>query len=237
MNTQTTKSQFKIEIKSLRHSFSPEERAEIGASLAREIGHHRSVEADFDQVKADYKAQLAKIDAQINDLSTNLMNGFDIRPERCVVIFRPEDKKKDYFLERDMIADAPAEGEPRKEIPPVATEEMTPDDFQQELLQAESKFDKREEIALFPSTPDDYGTLVVGRFAGKWFSALRIKVGKQKLEERLDSEQKAFKQRGDAIQRAGKRALEWFKETMKEHAKGFQDPIAQAVAAQLERAE
>lgn len=228
-----TENQFKIEVRSLRHNFTPQEKADIGASLAREIGTHRSVEADFDQVKADYKAKLAKIDAQINDLSTNLMNGFDIRPERCIVIFRPQDKKKDYYLESVVTE----EGKLLIGEKPLATEDMTPQDFQAELIEAESKFEHREEIALFPPAEGDFGTLIVGKFGGKWFSALRIVIGKQKLEERLDSEQKSYKKRSDAVQRGGKRALDWLEETLKDHAKGFMDPIGNAIAAHLERVE
>jgi hypothetical protein len=212
-------------VKSVKHTFSSEERNQIGGDLARAIGGLRGIEAEFDQVKASYKAKTAEAEAKIDSLSTNLINGFEMRNKPCVVVFRPAAKKKDFYLPDDPID------------LPVLTEDMTRDDFQTELIQAESKFDLREEIQLFQSTETDSGILVVGRFASKWFSALRVKVGKLALEERLDSEQRAFKLRPDAVSHAVKRVSEWAKANMKEHARGFQDSFQKVIEAHQERTE
>jgi hypothetical protein len=212
-------------VKSVKHTFTPSERGGLGDDLARAIGALRGVETEFDGIKASYKAKTAEVEARIDGLSTNLINGFDMRNERCVVVFRPKDKKKDFFLEGD-----------KTEIP-ILVEDMTRDDFQAELIQAESKFDLREEIQLFQATETDNGVLVVGRFVSKWFSALRVKIGKLTLEERLDSEQRSFKLRPDAVSHAIKRVNQWASENLKEHSKGFQDSFKAVVDAHKERSE
>lgn len=216
----------KFEIKNIKHEFSEPERNQIGGDLARTIAALRGIQNDFDNVKAGFKAKITASEAQIDNLSTSLMNGFEMRNTRCRVEFRAQDREKDFFLEDAKEGDAPA-----------LTEAMTPADFQADLLQAESKFDSRDEIALFQRTEQDNGSLVVGRFAGKWFSALRVKIGTLKLDERLDSEQKCFKLRQDAVRVAIKRVKDWAKENLKEHAKGFEASFDGVIEAHKERAE
>lgn len=226
----------KVEVKNVKHIFTEPERNQIGGDLARAIAGLRGTQAEFDQVKASYKARTTESEARIDNLSTSLMNGFDMRNEKCVVIYRPQDRKKDYYLERDWKewTDA-ATGEFIGA--PIQTEDMTADDFQAELIQAESKFDNREEIDLFSPTGTDRGVLVIGRFAGKWFGALRVTIGKISLSERLDSEQRSFKERPDAVAHGVKRATQWAKDNMKEHAKGFEESFRAVAEAHKERAE
>jgi hypothetical protein len=230
----------KIEVKNVKHIFSQEERAQIGADLARAIATARGVAAEFDQVQASFKSRTAAADAQIDGLATDTQNGFRYQNERCVVVYRPNDRKKDYFIERiySEAANIAEQSASKIELPtPVLIEDMNAADFQAELIQAESKFDSREEIQLFQPTEVDRGVLVVGRFAKKWFSALRVTIGKLTLEERLDSEQRNFKARPDAVAHAVKRVREWAKENLKEHAEGFDDSFSAVVEAHKERAE
>lgn len=223
MNTPATKT----ETKTVRHDFTPDERNEIGSDLARAIATARDVESEFDNVKASYKAKLTSAEARIGSLSTSLMNGFELRATKCRVVYRPKDRKKDFFK-----VDGP------EDAAPVLTEDMEAEDYAQDLIQAEAKFEVREEIQLFAPAAGSVGTLVVGRFCGRWYSALRITVGHSKIEERLDSEQKSVKARWDAVRMAGKRAMEWLGETLgAESAKGFKDPINTAVEAHREREE
>jgi hypothetical protein len=216
----------KIEVKYIKHTFSSEEKNTLGQNLARAFSDRRGKEAEFDQVKAHFKSEIAEKDARIENLSTSLVNGFDMRNESCVVILAPEQKKKFFYLEAGF---NPAE--PRE---PALVEEMTPADFQQELLEAESKFEKREEIALFQATDGAFGAVVVGTFNGRWYSALRIHVGRHEIMERLDTEQKGFKNRHDAVARAAKLASEWFKEKFKADAKGFEQPMLDAIAPHVQ---
>jgi hypothetical protein len=114
---------------------------------------------------------------------------------------------------------------------------MTAADFQQELIEAEAKFDAREEIELFKPAEGDRGILVVGRLAGRWFSALRVKIGKLELSERLDAEQKSVKERPAAVALAVKRFNAWAKDNLKDLAAGFADSANTVAEAHKERAE
>jgi hypothetical protein len=118
------------------------------------------------------------------------------------------------------------------------SEVMTPADFQAELIEAEAKFELREEIPLFTPANDDNGTLIVGRFGKKWYAALRVKIGTRILGERLDSEQPASKERFDAVKRGCKRFNDWLNANLgADGAKGFQNGIADVLAKNKERDE
>lgn len=230
----------KIEVKNVKHSFTFAERDELGGDLARALAGLRGVEAEFDQIKASFKAKITEFEARIDRLSTDRMNGFVMRDERCVVMYRPKDREKDYLLERDVLAWVENKSGPAKSGPaPVVllTEKMTEADFQAELIEAESIFDHQSKIDVFPPAGADQGVLIVGQLKGAWYSALRITVGKFKLQERLDSEQKSFKDRAGAITVAIARAKEWFKENLKEAAKGFDGNLDKVIEANKEKAE
>lgn len=233
--------QLKSEVKNIKHTFTLEEREQLGVDLARSFGTLRGIEAEFDQVKASYKSKTAEAEARIDRISTSITNGFDMRDVACIVYYRPADKEKDYRIESEVRAvETEMASDPSKDIPlpnVVLTERMTADDFQQELIAAESAFDAREEIELFKPTETDRGILVVGRLSGKWFSALRVNIGKLSLSERLDAEQKCFKSRPDAISTAVKRVNAWAKENLKDLAKGFQESFNAVVESHKERAE
>ena len=172
----------KNETKTVMYKFSHDEREKLGGDLARSFGALRGIESEFDGVKADYKAKTTAAEANIDRISTNITNGFEMRTLPCWCVFNLADKKKSWYLSEE---DA-KEADPKKVV---LIENMGPDDFQLELLEAESKFDAREELQLFQPVEGDRGILVVGRLAGKWFSALRVKIGKLELNERLDAEQ------------------------------------------------
>ena len=227
--------------KTVKHTYSHEEREQLGGELARAFGGLRGIESELDSIKASYKSKTAEAEARIDRLSTDITNGFTMREEKCVVTYRPKLKEKDYWLESDA-AQVPEGidlscGIQAMGIGPVLTEKMTAEDFQQELIEAESKFDAREEIQLFPPTDSDRGVLVVGRFAGKWFSALRVKIGKLELKERLDSEQPCTITRPDAVKVGIKRVNEWAKTNLKEHADGFHAKFSEVEKLHSERAE
>ena len=225
------KAPMKTEIKNIRHDFSDTEKQQFGGELARSIGTLRGIETEFDGVKASYKSKTAEAEARIDRISTDITNGFVMRDTPCFVVFRPADKEKDYYVTEASAAN------PSKEVPPVLTEKMTAADFQQELIEAEAKFDAREEIELFKPAEGDRGILVVGRLAGRWFSALRVKIGKLELSERLDAEQKSVKERPAAVALAVKRFNAWAKDNLKDLAAGFADSANTVAEAHKERAE
>jgi hypothetical protein len=85
---------------------------------------------------------------------------------------------------------------------------------------------------------DDHGILIVGQLGGKWYSALRGNIGAIRLEERLDSEQKAWRTREAAVNTACTRALEWIEAMLgTEAAKGFCDGIKKLAAAETGKVE
>lgn len=222
------KGQAKIEIKSVKHVFTADERNRFGDDLARTIANLRGIEGELEQVKASFKSKITEAQARIDRLSTDLCGGFEMRDQRCQVRYFPKDRRKRYWLES---------ANPDKDVP-VLEEDMSKDDYQTELLNAESKFNHREEIVLFPRAGNDFGVMVVGETKGMWFAALRVQIGGNKLEERLDSEQACAKKRYDIIKRTGGRFADWLVERLgKDNAKGFQEPLEKAVLTQRERVE
>ena len=229
----TTPSKPKVEVKSVKHDFTTDEHRQLGGDLARCISGLRGIEAEFDQVKASYKSKTTEAEARIDKISTDITNGFEFRNERCLVILDLKESKKHFYLESALV-----KGELPKGLEPVLTEPLTDADRQTELLEAESEFDARQDIALFPATESDSGILTVGRLGGKWYSALRIKIGTRVINERLDSEQACSKKRTDQIKRACKRFVEWVEENLgREEAKGFKNQIELVKAEHADREE
>jgi len=210
--------------KNIKHTFSLDERDAIGGQLAQALGSLRCIEQEFDQVKASYKSKITEAEALIGSLQTDRVNGFCMRKARVTVEYDPKNRTKYFFLEG-----APDGSDP------VLSEPMTAEDFQNDLVRSEQKFECRVEFELFPIVGGDYGFLIVGRYAKRWFTALRVRIGSKTLEERLDSEQKSVKQRYDAITQAMKSYNEWLvKNVGKESAAGFQDGIHKILTSQKE---
>jgi hypothetical protein len=213
----------KIIKRTCKHVYSPAEKVDITNNLLNALSNQDTIASEFDSVKASYKAKISEAESQSVALATNLRNGFEMRTKDCKVVFRPKDRKKDYFVVETGEA--------------VGTDDMTNDDMQQELLQAESAFEFRTELQLWAPQGNDKAVLVVGKMKGRWYSSLRLRVGVFELQERLDSEQKAFKEREDAIRTAGARCLEWLKANVKELAEGFRDSINKTVEAEIGKVE
>lgn len=203
-------------VKSVRHNYTDDERKALNEDLLKNLERKSQTEAEFQQVKSRFKAKLDEAEARTTTLCINLRNGWEQRSVECRVVYRPADRKKDFYrLDTDTLA---------------LTEDMEPADYQAELLQAESGFENKESISLWEAGADK-GLLIVGRLKDRWYSALRCNVGRQ------SSEQPAFKNRFDAINRAAKRLKTWLKENLGDNAKGFEEPILKAVEAHRERAE
>lgn len=217
----------KTENKTIKYTFNHNEREQLGGELARSFGTLRSIEGEFDQIKAEYKAKTAAAEANIDRVSQCITNGFEMRTLPCWCVFRVKDKAKDWYLSEEL-----AQAADPKTV--VLTEKMAPEDFQLELVEAESKFEHRCELQLFQPAEGDRGILAVGKFGGKWFSALRIKIGKLELNERLDSEQQCFNQRADAVSTAVKRVNAWAKENLKDLAEGFKSAFDKVEEANRE---
>lgn len=239
MKTDKTEKLKKV-VKNVRHNFTPDEKVQYGSELAQGYGTLRGIESEFEKVKAAFKSRTAEAESSIDRLSTNITNGFEYRDERCVLVLFPKDSKKSYYLEKEVEAAAKEHGEPGwVHCEPALTEAMTDEDFQANLLEAESLFEAREEIQLFPPAGESDGVLVVGRLKDKWYSALRVNIqGQGSIEERLDMEQSGSKKRPDAVKRTVKRFREWVVDTAgKEVASGFDNDLDAVIEAHKEREE
>lgn len=211
----------------VKHTFEPAEIAQLNVEFGQAYDTLQTIEAEFASVKASYKAKLEEAGSRMVTLRATINAGFELRLTELQVIFRPADKKKDFYL-----LAGPIENQA-----PLLTEDMSPEDFQQDLIQAESIFSKRQELTLW-AAGDDHGILIVGQLGGKWYSALRGNVGTIKVEERLDSEQKAYKTREGAIIIAADRALKWLEEILgPETMKGFLEGINKVLKAETGKVE
>lgn len=229
----------KHETKKIKHSFTPEETATLNREFHQAIKNIHSTEEEFDSVKASYKAKVAEVESRATSLSATIDAGFEMRDRRCVVAYRPKDRKKDYFDEAHEQTLEKLNGSTRPDsIEVLLTEDMTDADLQIELVQAEAKFEAKEAIALFQPAGNDVAILMVGRQTGKWFTAIRAKVGGRVLEERLDGEQPCFKNRPDAVGKGVKRFGEWLHDALgKDAAKGFAADLDAVVEAHKDREE
>lgn len=223
----------KFETRNIRHDFNKDEIAGIHTQFHQAIKEVGVIESEADSVKANFKARTAEAQAKADRFGSLIDAGFEMRMTDCIVVFRPKDRKKDYYLKSCLV-----DGKLPKKAKIVLTDDMTEDDMQAELFSSEGKFERREEIQLFTATEHDNGILVVGRMNGKWFTALRAEIGGSKIEQRLDSEQPCCKHRYDAICKATKRFDKWVTESLGEEvAKGFKESLYQLCEAHKEREE
>ena len=224
----------KIIKRNVKHVFKPEEIAALNIEFGQAYDRVKSVEKEFDSIKAKYKSMTAEAESRMETLRASINAGFDFRDKNFMVVMNMREGKK-YFFDQTRLPD----GELLEPSSLVAdfSEPITDEDRQQELIAAEAKFEKRETIVLFDS-PDDHGTLDVGRFEGKWFSALNVKIGDQAIVERLDSEQPCSKKRFDRIKQAVKFLNGWLDDQFdREIAKGFKNSLELIKAQHAEREE
>lgn len=67
----------------LRVLFTDAQRLELGKQLAEEHGVVAQTNADFDGIKASFKAKLTASEAKIVDLSNKVSNGYEMKPVPC----------------------------------------------------------------------------------------------------------------------------------------------------------
>lgn len=183
---------YKLIGRSVKHVFTTGETAALNVDFRNSFANLKAVEAEFDSVKASYKAKTTEAESRMETLNTTLQAGFEIRDKKCVLVMDFKEGKKYFFPQEALPEDwekvyLHAESWPKDQA--AIVEPITDADRQAELLEAEAKFEKREEIELFAPAGEDSGVLIVGRLAGKWFTALRIKIGTRVINERLDGKQ------------------------------------------------
>ena len=184
----------KLQQKLVRITLTDADRLRIGKDLSEAIGRKRNTEMEFDDVKASYKAKLTAVEADVDRLSTTLSVGFEMRLENLWIRFLPKTGKKEFRLERQTEKDEP-----------VLIEDMGPDDYALELIEAEEPFVHRFAFVLLESERANVSVTIASVDRIKWVSALRGKHGPHKLDERLDTEQRSFPAPGSALDAALKR--------------------------------
>ncbi len=224
------KTEHKIVKRSVKHIFTPEETAKLNVDFGQSFDALQSAEADKKSVVGTYTAKVQEAEARMVSIRSTINAGFEMREKPLIQILDMDAGKKFFYLETDLVKDKI----PKSAIP-VITESITDADRQQELLEAESKFEHQATIELFQAVKNDFGWLKVGRLNDKWFSALNVSVGGKSIAERLDSEQPCSTKRADQINRAIKTLQGWMEETLgREEAKGFKNALELVKAGQGE---
>lgn len=243
MKTPDTKDPIEPKIKlrrtkrTVRHDFDDTEKAKLHQEFHQAAKEAGAAEMEMKAVAATYKGKVETAKSKAGTLSATIDAGFELREKPVAFLLNVKNKRRLFYLEDQIEVKKDAEVI-KKDAKPVVDEPATEQDFQNELLEAEQKFELRDEVPLFPPTGSDKGALIVGRLKEKWFSALRVKIGSRAIEERLDSEQPCVKNRPDAVKKALDRFKEWLKESIgKDTADGFGAVLDTVWEAHKERVE
>lgn len=223
-----------IEItKSVKHVFTDEEKTRIDLEFHQAYSDVKAIKAEAKSSADLYKSKISAAESQQSTLHAKRQAGFEYRDKKCIVFMFPSTGKKCFFLPEQLVDG----GLPTPLPEPVLTEVMTQADYQDELFQAESAFDPKEECKLWEAG-NDKGVMVVGKQNGKWYGAVRANIGANKIEERLDGEQAASKKRPDCVKQTMRRCIKWIESvTDREVVKGFKNELALIEAQHAEREE
>jgi len=217
--------------KSVKHVFTTDERNAYQSDLLSALQQRDTSQAEFDSIKATYKARITEAESRVTSLAATLRAGWEMRVKSVAVVFHPKEGKKRFHLFTDLI-DGAVELHPHFE-----EADMTAEDYTMELFEAEKIFSSQANIQLW-NAGKDVGMLVLGKLADKWYGAVRGNIGRLTIVERLDSMQRAFKSREDCVITTAARAYEWLdKNLSKDTAKGFREAIEKAVIAQKGKVE
>ena len=223
----------KIVKRSVKHVFTPDETAKLNVDFGQSFDSLQSAEADKKSVVTVHTAKVQEAESRMISIRATINAGFEMREKPLVLVMDMEAGKKYFYLESDLV-----EGELPESAVPLITEAITDQDRQQELIEAEAKFEHQANIELFQAVKNDFGWLKVGRLNDKWFSALNVSVGGKSIAERLDGEQPCSRNRIDQVKRAVKTLQGWMEETLgREEAKGFKNALEFVKAGQAEIAE
>lgn len=102
-------------VRTLRVIYTDAERLELGSKLAEAHNDLSQVNADFDGVKAEFKAKTTAHEAQIVDLSNKVSCGYRMEPVKCRwVMDQPKPGLKE-LLRLDITPNVVVEGEEMSE--------------------------------------------------------------------------------------------------------------------------
>jgi hypothetical protein len=213
----------KNEKKKIQHKYTPSEVAQLHTDLLNALSSVDRVNSELDQVKTTFKAKIAEQECRVVTIRSNLGAGFEFRDIDCRCEFAPAIGKKHWY---------------RTDTGELAlTEEMSQDDFQRELFEAEEKFDEKREFKLWEPKSKDEAVMVIGRREDSWFVALRLRVGAFELQQRLDSEQVSFKMRSIAVEHGFVTMKEWVIRHLGDMAEGFYKSAWDVLKPEMEKTE
>ena len=121
----TPKNLVKKEIKSLKHEYDPQERADIADKLADAVNEKSRLTDEKKSVTSRIGSRIAEQDAIINDCSEGLRSGFEFRPTDCETTY--------FFKEGNVETLRSDTGEQ------VEFRDMRPDERQMDLSKAPEK--------------------------------------------------------------------------------------------------
>lgn len=131
----------------LRYNYTPDERREKGQHLADTHIRLGTVNDELDRIKADYKAKIQALEADISSLSNQVSSGYEMREYVCFWEYGNPEKGKKTLRRKEPPCDA------------VRTEEMTIADRQTVMDEidkqaAEAQPDpKNGTLVIFPGAP------------------------------------------------------------------------------------
>jgi len=107
--------------RTVRYVFNDEELLTIGKEMAESAIALAAVEQDKKRVVSDFTAKIAAKEAEVSVASNKIQSGYEFREMPCTITFnKPKVGRKE--IVRDDTSEL------------IATEDMTPDEMQQDLL-------------------------------------------------------------------------------------------------------
>jgi len=85
---------------SVKYVFKDEEKRDLAAEMARKFTDGQQLEEEKKAVTSDFKSQIDRVNAEINNIATKLNNGHERRYTKCEVK-RDYDKKLIFFIRED----------------------------------------------------------------------------------------------------------------------------------------
>jgi len=147
-----TRTEPKKALKSIKHSYTPSERQNLGEEMARQVNELCAIESEFEQVKAQYKSRQTAAQALINRCASALTSGFEFRAVPHVLFIDVKRRRRVWFPQADVDADnglldrvgkwSQIDWEEGCQAYGGIVEEMRPEDLQTELPIAQKGGDK-----------------------------------------------------------------------------------------------
>lgn len=75
----------------VKYTFNQGELVQVAKDQARHMSSMDRVEEEFENIKADHKSKVTRIEADVADCTRRIVSGYEMRNTKCVVLkFRPD---------------------------------------------------------------------------------------------------------------------------------------------------